>query len=173
MGTIRFAIHGDPDRYRTAIGIVRTRSKFAKGLAIPVTMEWKWIIKNGFSFYDFDSFHKVENVLYILHGLSSKTQVLWKLSCLLEEARQSLACIRLCLVCPSCLLGAACKSLAYVRLCPLGQSCLHAPSTCCGPDVCNIRTSYVSHQCTSSDGNSAAPCLLRRLVILDWLALAS
>ncbi|GKA42737.1 hypothetical protein Tco_0735397 [Tanacetum coccineum] len=38
MGTIRFAIHGDPDRYRTAIGIARTRSKIAKGLAIPVTM---------------------------------------------------------------------------------------------------------------------------------------
>ncbi|GJX00121.1 phosphatidylinositol:ceramide inositolphosphotransferase 1-like protein isoform X1 [Tanacetum coccineum] len=32
MGTIRFAIHGDPDRYRTAIGIARTRSKIAKGL---------------------------------------------------------------------------------------------------------------------------------------------
>ncbi|GKA85537.1 hypothetical protein Tco_0807191 [Tanacetum coccineum] len=39
MGTIRFAIHGDPDRYRTAIGNARTRSKIAKGLAIPVTME--------------------------------------------------------------------------------------------------------------------------------------
>ncbi|GJT47593.1 hypothetical protein Tco_0973750 [Tanacetum coccineum] len=38
MGTIRFAIHGDPDRYRTAIGNARTRSKIAKGLAIPVTM---------------------------------------------------------------------------------------------------------------------------------------
>ncbi|GKG17149.1 hypothetical protein Tco_0362106 [Tanacetum coccineum] len=38
MGTIRFAIHGDPDRYRTAIGIARTRSKIAKGLTIPVTM---------------------------------------------------------------------------------------------------------------------------------------
>ncbi|GJX55286.1 3-beta hydroxysteroid dehydrogenase/isomerase [Tanacetum coccineum] len=47
------------------------------------------------------------------------------------------------------------------------------PSTCCGPDVCDIRTSYVSHQCTSSDGDSAAPCLMRRLAILDWLALAS
>ncbi|GJR58221.1 hypothetical protein Tco_1500383 [Tanacetum coccineum] len=39
MGTIRFAIHGYPDRYRTAIGNARTRSKIAKGLAIPVTME--------------------------------------------------------------------------------------------------------------------------------------
>ncbi|GKC37660.1 hypothetical protein Tco_1050044 [Tanacetum coccineum] len=38
MGTIRFAIHGDPDHYRTAIGNTRTRSKIAKGLAIPVTM---------------------------------------------------------------------------------------------------------------------------------------
>ncbi|GKC30295.1 hypothetical protein Tco_1037589 [Tanacetum coccineum] len=38
MGTIRFAIHGDPDRYRTAIGNARTRSKITKGLAIPVTM---------------------------------------------------------------------------------------------------------------------------------------
>nr|GFA60196.1 ribonuclease H2 subunit A [Tanacetum cinerariifolium] len=36
MGTIRFTIHGDPDRYRTAIGNARTRSKIAKGLAIPV-----------------------------------------------------------------------------------------------------------------------------------------
>ncbi|GJX41634.1 hypothetical protein Tco_0256624 [Tanacetum coccineum] len=112
-------------------------------------------------------------VLYILPGLSSKTQVLWKLSCLLEAARQSLACIRLCLVCPGCLLGAACKSLACIRLCPRGQSCLHAPSTYCGPDVCDIHTSYVSRQCTSFDGDSAAPCLLRRLATPDWLALAS
>ncbi|GKC87703.1 histone-lysine N-methyltransferase, H3 lysine-9 specific SUVH4-like protein [Tanacetum coccineum] len=37
MGTIRFAVHGDPDRYRTA----RSRSKIAKGLAIPVTMHLK------------------------------------------------------------------------------------------------------------------------------------
>ncbi|GJW83076.1 hypothetical protein Tco_0156221, partial [Tanacetum coccineum] len=72
-----------------------------------------------------------------------------------------------------CLLGEACKSLACIRLCPRGQICLPAPSTCCGPDVCDIRTSYVSHQYTSSDRDSAAPCLLRRLVILDWLALAS
>ncbi|GJW03688.1 hypothetical protein Tco_1562544 [Tanacetum coccineum] len=54
-----------------------------------------------------------------------------------------------------------------------GQSCLHAPSTCCGPDVCDVRTSYVSRQCTSSDGDSAAPCLLRRLATPDWLTLAS
>ncbi|GKE51752.1 hypothetical protein Tco_1486908 [Tanacetum coccineum] len=46
------------------------------------------------------------HVHYILHGLSSKTRVLWKLSCLLEAARQSLACIRLCLMCQSCLLRA-------------------------------------------------------------------
>ncbi|GKA49126.1 cytochrome P450 716B1-like protein [Tanacetum coccineum] len=52
------------------------------------------------------------------------------------------ACIKLCLVCPSCLLGAA-----Y---------------------VCDIRTSYVSRQCTGSDGDGAAPCLLRRLATLDW-----
>ncbi|GJV22689.1 hypothetical protein Tco_1375384 [Tanacetum coccineum] len=39
MGTIWFAIHGNPDRYRTAIGNARTRSKIAKGLAIPVTMQ--------------------------------------------------------------------------------------------------------------------------------------
>ncbi|GJS63995.1 subtilisin-like protease SBT1.6 [Tanacetum coccineum] len=39
MGTIRFAVHGDPDRYRTAIGNARSRSKIAKGLAIPVTMD--------------------------------------------------------------------------------------------------------------------------------------
>ncbi|GJW60991.1 FAD-dependent pyridine nucleotide-disulfide oxidoreductase, partial [Tanacetum coccineum] len=95
--------------------------------------------------------------------------MLWKLSCLLEAARQSLACTRLYLVCPSCLLGAACKSLACIRLCPRGQSCLHAPSTCCGPDVCAIRTSYVSRQSTSSDEDSAAPCLLRRLATPGWL----
>ncbi|GJV59073.1 hypothetical protein Tco_1465173 [Tanacetum coccineum] len=112
-------------------------------------------------------------VHYILHGLSSKTRALWELSCLLEAARQSLACIRLCLVCPSCLLEAVCKSLACIRLCPRGQSCLHAPSTGCGPDVCDIRTSYISHQCTSSDGDSAAPCLLRGLATPDWLLLAS
>ncbi|GJX74309.1 probable cytosolic oligopeptidase A [Tanacetum coccineum] len=35
MGTIRFVIHGDPDRYRTAIGNARTRSKISKGLVIP------------------------------------------------------------------------------------------------------------------------------------------
>ncbi|GJY01812.1 hypothetical protein Tco_0359964, partial [Tanacetum coccineum] len=70
---------------------------------------------------------------------------------------------------------AACKSLACIRLCPQGQSCLHAPSTCCGPDVCDIRTSYVSRQCTSSDGDSAAPCLLRGLAIdlPGWMVLAS
>ncbi|GJZ82980.1 zinc finger BED domain-containing protein RICESLEEPER 2-like protein, partial [Tanacetum coccineum] len=50
-------------------------------------------------------------------------------------------------------------------------SCLHAPSTCCGPDVCDIRTSYVSRQYTSSDGDSAAPCLLKRLATPDWLRL--
>ncbi|GJU49627.1 hypothetical protein Tco_1219182, partial [Tanacetum coccineum] len=87
------------------------------------------------------------SVLYILPGLSSKTQVWWKLSCLLEAARQSLACIRLCLVCPGCLLGEA-----Y---------------------VCDIRTSYVSRQCTISDGDNAAPCLPRGLAVLDWLVLAS
>ncbi|GKE71092.1 hypothetical protein Tco_1529164, partial [Tanacetum coccineum] len=81
-------------------------------------------------------------VHYILPGLNSKTRVLWKLSCLLEAARQSLTCIRLCL---------------------RGQSCLHAPSTVRGSDVCAIRTSYVSHQCTSSDGDSASPYPLRRL----------
>ncbi|GKC23857.1 hypothetical protein Tco_1026007 [Tanacetum coccineum] len=82
------------------------------------------------------------------------------------------ACIRLCLVCPSCLLGAACKSPACIRLCPRGQSYLHAPSTSCGPDVCDIRTSYVSRQCTSSEGDNAAPCLLRRLATPEWLLLA-
>ncbi|GJR34315.1 retrovirus-related pol polyprotein from transposon TNT 1-94 [Tanacetum coccineum] len=35
------------------------------------------------------------------------------------------------------------------------------------------RTSVVSRQCTSSDGDSAALCLLRRLATPDWLALAS
>nr|GEV09280.1 hypothetical protein [Tanacetum cinerariifolium] len=33
----------------------------------------------------------------------------------------------------------------------------------CGPDICDIRTSYVNRQCTSYDGDNAAPCLLRRL----------
>ncbi|GKF99501.1 hypothetical protein Tco_0301192 [Tanacetum coccineum] len=50
--------------------------------------------------------------------------------------------------------------------------CLHAPSIGCGPDVCGIRTSYVSRQCTSSNGDDAAPCLLRRLATPEWLLLA-
>ncbi|GKE73532.1 hypothetical protein Tco_1535573 [Tanacetum coccineum] len=66
-----------------------------------------------------------------------------------------------------------CKSLACIRLCSQGQSCLHAPSPSYGPDVCDIRTSYISHQCTSSDEDSAAPCLLRGLATPDWLLLAS
>ncbi|GJZ47438.1 hypothetical protein Tco_0601270 [Tanacetum coccineum] len=125
--------------------------------------------RNASIFY----FKSAREVHYILPGLSSKTRALWELSCLLEAARQSLACIRLCLMCPSCLLGAACKSLACIRLCPRGQSCLHALSTSCGPDVCDICTSYVSRQCTSYDGDSVAPCLLRRLAAPDWLLLAS
>ncbi|GKE17975.1 hypothetical protein Tco_1425552 [Tanacetum coccineum] len=83
------------------------------------------------------------------------------------------ACIRLCLVCPSFLLGAACKSPACIRLCPLGQSCPLASSTGCGSDDRDICTSYVSRQLTSSDGDSAAPCLLRRLATPDWLLFAS
>ncbi|GJQ97697.1 hypothetical protein Tco_0008836 [Tanacetum coccineum] len=51
-------------------------------------------------------------------------------------------------------------STARIRLYPRGQSCLHALSTGCGPDVYDIRTSYVSRQYTSSVGDSAAPCLL-------------
>ncbi|GKE11689.1 hypothetical protein Tco_1415240 [Tanacetum coccineum] len=82
-------------------------------------------------------------------------------------------CIRLCLVCPSYLLGAACKSLACVRLCPRGQSCLYALSTGCGPNACDIRTSYVSGQYTSFVGDNAAPCLLGGLATSDWLFLAS
>ncbi|GKB14662.1 hypothetical protein Tco_0848585 [Tanacetum coccineum] len=39
--------------------------------------------------------------------------------------------------------------------------------------VCDIRTSYVSRQCTSSDEDNAAPCLPRGLAVLDWLVLAS
>ncbi|GJV78268.1 hypothetical protein Tco_1509852 [Tanacetum coccineum] len=58
-----------------------------------------------------------------------------------------------------------------IRLWPRGQSCLHAPSTGCRPDVCDICTSYVSRQCTNSDGDSAPPCLLRRLATPDWLLL--
>ncbi|GKE75388.1 hypothetical protein Tco_1537429, partial [Tanacetum coccineum] len=72
-----------------------------------------------------------------------------------------------------CLLEAVCKSLACMTLCPWGQIYLQAPSTGCGPDVCDIRTSYISHQCTSSDEDSAAPCLLRGLATPDWLLLAS
>ncbi|GJW61901.1 hypothetical protein Tco_0111236 [Tanacetum coccineum] len=52
-----------------------------------------------------------------------------------------------------------------------------APSTCCGPDVCDIRTSYVNppalSSCTSSDGDNVAPCLLRRPATADWLLLPS
>ncbi|GJX28577.1 hypothetical protein Tco_0236656 [Tanacetum coccineum] len=54
-----------------------------------------------------------------------------------------------------------------------GSKLSSCSSTCCGPDVCDIRTSYVSRQCTSSDGDNAAPCLPRGLAILDWLVLAS
>ncbi|GJW47612.1 hypothetical protein Tco_0079258, partial [Tanacetum coccineum] len=71
-----------------------------------------------------------------------------------------------------CLLKAACRSLACIKLCLRSQSCLHAPSTGYGPDVCDIGTSYISHQCTSSDGDSDAPCLLRGLATPDWLLLA-
>ncbi|GKD97985.1 hypothetical protein Tco_1381882 [Tanacetum coccineum] len=35
------------------------------------------------------------------------------------------------------------------------------------------RKTKLSRQCTSSDGDSAAPCLLRRLATPDWLTLAS
>ncbi|GKB80276.1 retrovirus-related pol polyprotein from transposon TNT 1-94 [Tanacetum coccineum] len=87
-------------------------------------------------------------LLYILPGLSSKIKVLQKLSCLLEAACQLPACLRLCLVCPSCLLGAA-----Y---------------------ICDVRTSYVSRrQCTSSDGDDVAPCLLGGLATPALLVLAS
>ncbi|GKE54641.1 hypothetical protein Tco_1489797 [Tanacetum coccineum] len=54
-----------------------------------------------------------------------------------------------------------------------GSKLSSCSSTCCGPDVCDIRTSYVSRQCTSSDGDNAAPCLPRGLAVLDWLVLAS
>ncbi|GKC65454.1 hypothetical protein Tco_1098052, partial [Tanacetum coccineum] len=67
---------------------------------------------------------------------------------------------------------AACKLPACIRLCHRGQSCHHAPSTGCGPNVCDICTSYISRQCTSFDGDSAAPCLLRRLATPDWLLLS-
>ncbi|GJV59321.1 zinc finger, CCHC-type containing protein [Tanacetum coccineum] len=65
MGTIRFAIHGDPDRYRTAIGNARTRSKIAKGLAIPVTMVVTMRCQNKsgsfWSFWKLDSLEKDED----------------------------------------------------------------------------------------------------------------
>ncbi|GJU08828.1 hypothetical protein Tco_1125258 [Tanacetum coccineum] len=50
-----------------------------------------------------------------------------------------------------------------------GSKLSSCSSTCCGPDVCDIRTSYVSRQCTSSDGDNAAPCLPRGLAVLDLL----
>ncbi|GJT00499.1 hypothetical protein Tco_0821668 [Tanacetum coccineum] len=40
-------------------------------------------------------------------------------------------------------------------------------------NVCDIRTSFISHQYTSSDRDSVAPCLLRGLATPDWLLLAS
>ncbi|GKE11217.1 hypothetical protein Tco_1414768 [Tanacetum coccineum] len=79
----------------------------------------------------------VRIIHYILLARSSKTRALWKLSCLLEAARQSLACIRLGL---------------------RGQSCLHAPSTGCGPDVCAIQD-----WCSLLPEEIVAPYLLRRL----------
>ncbi|GJT53588.1 hypothetical protein Tco_0988642 [Tanacetum coccineum] len=77
------------------------------------------------------------NISFFLELSDSKTRASWKLSCLLEAARQSLACIRLGL---------------------RGQSCLHAPSTGCGPDVCAIRDC-----CSLLPEEIAAPCLQRRL----------
>ncbi|GJV28537.1 hypothetical protein Tco_1384985 [Tanacetum coccineum] len=41
----------------------------------------------------------------------------------------------------------------------------------CGPERLVFRTLYISRQCTSSDGDNAAPCLLRGLAVLDWLLL--
>ncbi|GJR60431.1 hypothetical protein Tco_1502593 [Tanacetum coccineum] len=73
----------------------------------------------------------------------------------------------------SCMSRLSSRGSMCIKLCPRGQSCLHAPSTYCGPDVCDIHTSYVSRQCTSSDGDSAASCLPRRLAPPDWLVLAS
>ncbi|GJX90156.1 pectinesterase inhibitor 9-like protein [Tanacetum coccineum] len=51
---------------------------------------------------------------------------------------------------------------SYVASCLLGAAY-----------VCDIRTSYVSRQCTSSDGDNAAPCLPRGLAVLDWLPVAT
>ncbi|GJU38523.1 hypothetical protein Tco_1191480 [Tanacetum coccineum] len=48
------------------------------------------------------------------------------------------------------------KSLACIRLCHRGQSCLHTPSNGHGSDICDIRS-------TNSDGDNAAPCLLKGL----------
>ncbi|GKD45016.1 hypothetical protein Tco_1269661, partial [Tanacetum coccineum] len=59
----------------------------------------------------------------VLRERSSKTRALWKLSCLLEAARQP---------------------LTHIRLCLQGQSYLHAPSTGFGSEVYAIRTSYVT-----------------------------
>ncbi|GJY73540.1 hypothetical protein Tco_0477971 [Tanacetum coccineum] len=81
----------------------------------------------------------------------------------------------MCVTCPVHVSSVA----AMYQFCLQGQSCPHVPSTGYGPDVCTIRTSYVSCQCTSSDGDSAlplacflpleetaAPYLLRRLLLL-------
>ncbi|GKD01826.1 hypothetical protein Tco_1172100, partial [Tanacetum coccineum] len=90
---------------------------------------------------------------YILLGRSSKTRALWKLSCLLEAARQSLACIRLGL---------------------RGQSCLHAPRDCCSlpPEEtsCSLPLEETScslppeeTSCSLPPEETSSPCLLRRL----------
>ncbi|GKG13469.1 hypothetical protein Tco_0350429, partial [Tanacetum coccineum] len=86
----------------------------------------------------------------LLLGISSKTRALWKLSCLLGAAHQSLACSRLGLQ---------------------SQSCLHAPSTSCGPSVCAIRTSLLlftscADCCSLPPVQTAAPYLLCRLLLL-------
>ncbi|GJZ35496.1 hypothetical protein Tco_1416980 [Tanacetum coccineum] len=77
----------------------------------------------------------------------------------------------------SCMSRLSSRSSVYVagmhQTLSSGSKLSSCSSTCCGPDVCDIRTLYISRQCTSSDGDNAAPCLLRGLAVLDWLVLAS
>ncbi|GKB65934.1 hypothetical protein Tco_0927346 [Tanacetum coccineum] len=77
MGTIRFAIHGDPDRYRTPIGNARARSKIAKGLTILVTM--------GSSQQALDRIHGVGQAnSSVLSQLASEKKI-WNNTCCLKQ----------------------------------------------------------------------------------------
>ncbi|GJY69038.1 hypothetical protein Tco_0472020 [Tanacetum coccineum] len=97
---------------------------------------------------------------------------MWKLRLTLEVARQSLHVFRLYLYVQVVLLGQACKSGRHCSYLSLEVKVASCTKYVVGRSVRDIRTSYVSRQCTSSDGDNAAPCLLRRLATPDWLLLA-